>query len=159
MVVVIYARRSSDREDHQILSIEQQLDVLLELAADRGIDLAEELVENASAKDPGRPIFNDLIKKIRAGKGQGILVRRLDRLARNMVDAGEIIYEMTQGKLNEIVTPEATYTGERRLKVHAGHALRGGFQVHRRPGRRRCGAGIRTSCVAARCQALCRLAT
>lgn len=111
MTYLIYARRSSDREDHQILSIEQQVETLQRLAAERGVEIAEVMTESASAKDPGRPIFTDLIKKIRNGKVAGLLVWRLDRLARNMVDGGEIIYELSQGRLQEIITPDATYTG------------------------------------------------
>lgn len=107
----IYARRSSDREDHQVLSIESQLEVLRELGARKGIEITEELTESASAREPGRPVFSELMRQVKAGKVAGILVWRLDRLARNMVDGGEIIYELTEGRLKQLITPEATYTG------------------------------------------------
>lgn len=107
---VIYARRSSETEDRQVLSLESQLDELRKLATLRGIEVTEELTESASARDPGRPVFNDLLHRVKTGKVQGILVWRLDRLARNMVDAGQIIYEVTEGRLIEIVAPEGTYT-------------------------------------------------
>ena len=108
---VSYARRSSDTEDRQTLSIEQQLDELRQLAFAKGFDVTNELTESCSARQPGRPVFGELMKRVKKGEVQGILVWRLDRLARNMVDAGEIIYELTEGRLKEIVTPEATYTG------------------------------------------------
>lgn len=106
----LYARRSSDSEDKQILSIESQLTVLRAIAMVQKIEIAQEFTESASARDPGRPVFGELMKLLKAGKVQGILVWKLDRLARNMVDGGEIIYELTLGRLKEIITPEATYT-------------------------------------------------
>lgn len=108
--VVLYARRSMDRDDAQVLSIEQQINALRRLAVQRKIEIAEELTESASAKDPGRPVFGEILKRIRHGKVDGLLVWKLDRLARNMVDGGELIFHLSKGHLKEIVTPEATYT-------------------------------------------------
>jgi len=85
-VFVIYARRSSDTEDRQTLSIEQQLEELRQLAFQKGIDVQEELTESRSARQPGRPVFSDLMKRVRSGQVQGILVWKPDRLTRNMVD-------------------------------------------------------------------------
>lgn len=107
---IVYARRSTDSEDKQILSLDSQLDELRKFAASRGFDIVDELTESASARDPGRPVFNDLLRRVKAGEVQGILVWGLDRLTRNMVDGGQLIYELTEGHLKEIVTPETTYT-------------------------------------------------
>ncbi len=108
---VIYARRSSETGDKQVLSIEQQLEALRALAFSKGIEVAEELTESCSAREPGRPVFGELMKRVKRGAVDGILTWKLDRLARNMVDGGEIIYDLTEGKLKEIVTPEGSYTG------------------------------------------------
>jgi DNA invertase Pin-like site-specific DNA recombinase len=45
MTHVIYARRSSEAEERQALSIESQLDELRKFAALHGIEVAEELTE------------------------------------------------------------------------------------------------------------------
>jgi hypothetical protein len=34
----------------------------------RGFDVVEELTESASAKDPGRPVFRQLMKRVRDGR-------------------------------------------------------------------------------------------
>ena len=107
---MVYTRRSSDSEDHQALSSESQLEALRSCAARRGIEIAEEFTESASARHPGRPVFNRIMKLVREGKVKRMLVWRLDRLARNMVVAGALIYELDQGRLLEIITPEASYT-------------------------------------------------
>lgn len=108
---IIYARRSSDQEDRQSLSIDQQIEALRLLAARRKLEIADVLTESASAREPGRPLFGELLKRIRAGKVHGLLAWKLDRLARNMVDGGELIHHLSTGNLKEIVTPEATYQG------------------------------------------------
>jgi DNA invertase Pin-like site-specific DNA recombinase len=108
---IIYARRSSDSDDKQALSISSQIDELRKLAVERGIEIDSAYQEEASAREPGRPVFGELMKRVEAGEVSGILCWRLDRLARNMVDGGEIIYLLSKGRLKEIVTPEATYTG------------------------------------------------
>lgn len=107
----MYARRSSDRDDMQILSLEQQLTILREIAFTRNFDVVDVQSESVSAKDPSRPGFLDLVKKIETGKVDGILVWRLDRLARNAMDGGYLIHLLSTGMLKFIVTPEATYTG------------------------------------------------
>ena len=55
----LYARKSTDVEDKQILSIEAQLAELRELAKRENIYIVEEFIEKHSAKIPGRPIFNE----------------------------------------------------------------------------------------------------
>ncbi len=110
MNYVVYARRSSDSDDKQVLSIDSQLDELRRFAAARGLRIDDEFTESASARSPGRPIFSEIMKRLRTGSVKGILVWSLDRLARNMVDGGALIYVLSEGRLAEIITPEATYT-------------------------------------------------
>ena len=58
----LYARKSTDVEDKQVLSIEAQLQELRDYAKQENLDIAQEFVEKQSAKIPGRPIFNEMIK-------------------------------------------------------------------------------------------------
>lgn len=108
---VLYARKSTDREDKQILSIPAQLQELREFAARSGLTITRELEESCSARKPGRLIFSRLLKDIEAGRVERVLSWRLDRLARNPVDGGQLIYMLGEGKLKELVTPEGTYNG------------------------------------------------
>src|SRR3989339_600406 len=98
----LYARKSTDVEDKQIMSIEAQLTELRELAKRENLEVVEELIEKQSAKVPGRPIFNSMIDKIEKGKANGILSWHPDRLARNSVDGGRIIYLIDTGKLSAL---------------------------------------------------------
>jgi len=101
----LYARKSTDDEDRQILSIEAQLVELRQLAAREKIHVVKELVEARTAKKPGRPIFNDMLLQIGRGVADGILAWHPDRLARNSVDGGKIIYSVDQGIIKSLLFP------------------------------------------------------
>ena len=57
----LYARKSTDVEDKQVLSIEAQIDELRMLTKRENLSIVEEFIEKRSAKIPGRPIFNDML--------------------------------------------------------------------------------------------------
>jgi len=60
----LYARKSTDVEDKQVLSIETQLQELRDHAKRENIEISAEYVEKQSAKIPGRPIFNEMLNEI-----------------------------------------------------------------------------------------------
>ena len=72
----LYARKSTDVEDKQVLSIEAQLAELRALAKRDGLEIAEEFVEKRSAKMPGRPGFEEMLNRIGRGEAQGIVCWR-----------------------------------------------------------------------------------
>ena len=100
----LYARKSTDVEDKQVLSIDAQLTELREYAVRENIEISAEYVEKQSAKVPGRPIFNKMMKEIETFGGN-ILAWNPDRLARNSVDGGKVIYLLDTGKLTSIKFP------------------------------------------------------
>ena len=103
---LLYARKSTDEDDRQVLSIQSQLTELRQLAAREGLEIAEEFVESRTAKDPGRPLFNQMIAKLESGLGgYGILAWHPDRLARNSVDGGKVIYLVDTGKISALKFP------------------------------------------------------
>jgi DNA invertase Pin-like site-specific DNA recombinase len=95
----IYARKSTDVEDKQVLSIEAQLVELRAYAKNEGVEIIDELVEKQSAKMPGRKVFGSMLKRIEAGEANGIIAWHPDRLARNSVDGGQIVYLLDQTHL------------------------------------------------------------
>src|SRR3989338_9565729 len=101
----IYARKSTDDEDRQIMSIEAQLVELRDHAQHENLTIVKELVEARTAKKPGRPIFNDMLLQIEQGHAEGILAWHPDRLARNSVDGGKIIYLVDQGIIKSLLFP------------------------------------------------------
>lgn len=90
MNYVIYCRRSSESTERQVLSIDAQERELRELASKNNLKVVKVFKESMSAKDEGRPVFGEMMKFIKSGKAQGILAWKLDRLARNFIDAGRV---------------------------------------------------------------------
>lgn len=107
----IYCRKSSETEDRQVLSIESQTRELEQLAAKLNLSVIEVLNEAKSAKEPGRPVFNQMIQRLYRGEAAGILCWKLDRLARNPVDGGSIIWAIKQQGI-KVLTPVQSYARE-----------------------------------------------
>jgi site-specific DNA recombinase len=105
----IYVRKSSEAEDRQVASIDAQIDELKKIAKDLGLVVVEIFTESQSAKAPGRPVFNQMMQRVYAGEANGILCWKLDRLARNPVDGGQVSWALQQGVLQSIQTYGRTY--------------------------------------------------
>ena len=101
----LYARKSTDVEDKQVLSIEAQITELRAYAKQESLEVVEELIEKQSAKIPGRPIFGKMLERIEKGEANGILAWHPDRLARNSVDGGKVIYLLDCGHLAMLKFP------------------------------------------------------
>ena len=101
----LYARKSTDVEDKQVLSIDAQLSELRVFAKNENLEVVHEFVEKQTAKVPGRPIFGEMMKRIEKGEANGILSWHPDRLARNSVDGGQIIYFVDIGLLASLKFP------------------------------------------------------
>jgi len=101
----LYARKSTDSEDRQILSIEAQIEEVREFARKEKLDVIKEFIESKTAKIPGRPVFNEMISRIEKNEAEGILAWHPDRLARNSVDGGKIIFFVDSGKITDLKFP------------------------------------------------------
>ena len=102
---VLYARKSTESEERQVLSIDSQVKEMLELAERDGLDVAEIRRESHSAKESGqRPVYKEILEDVRRGKFNGILTWAPDRLSRNAGDLGSIVDLMDQKLLMEIRT-------------------------------------------------------
>ncbi|MBU4467303.1 MAG: recombinase family protein [Candidatus Omnitrophica bacterium] len=76
----IYARKSTDDEDRQVLSIEAQIKEVREYAQRENLFVVKEIIEAKTAKKPGRPLFNNMLIDIERGLADGILAWHPDRL-------------------------------------------------------------------------------
>ena len=106
----VYLRRSQDREDRQQLSIEKQDKITRELVAKYELEPIFLPPEDRSAKNPGRPIFNNMMDRIEGGEAEYIAGWVISRLSRNAVDGGRIIQALDTGKLKAIYTPGRVFT-------------------------------------------------
>jgi len=102
---VLYARKSTESDEKQALSIESQVKEMLQIAEREGLDVVDIRRESHSAKDSGqRPVYKEILEDVRRGRFNGILVWHPDRLSRNAGDLGSIVDLMDQKLLVEIRT-------------------------------------------------------
>ena len=125
MKYIIYCRKSTDTEDKQILSLDSQESEMRSLAEGYDLEVISVLKESQSAKTIGRPVFRKLIQMIQEKEADGIICWKLDRLARNMVEGGEVIELLQTGVIKEIRTFESVHVPSDNvllLAVHFGMA-------------------------------------
>lgn len=86
--VAIYCRVSTEEQANEGYSIAAQLDTLRQYAKLYGWEIAREYVdEGISGKNiKGRPAMQQLIADVEADKFEAVLVWKISRLSRNMLD-------------------------------------------------------------------------
>ena len=109
--VFMYCRKSSEGEDRQVLSIPSQSKELRQIAERLNLKIIDVFEEAQSAKAPGRPKFGEMMGRLYKKEVDGILCWKLDRLARNAVDGGSIIWAVKDRKV-EVITHSQTYSSE-----------------------------------------------
>jgi site-specific DNA recombinase len=95
----LYARKSTESDERQALSIESQVKEMLAIAERDGLEIIDIRRESHSAKDSGqRAVFKELLDEIRSGRYTGILTWAPDRLSRNAGDLGSVVDLMDEKK-------------------------------------------------------------
>jgi site-specific DNA recombinase len=101
----LYARKSTESDEKQALSIESQVNEMLAIAERDNLNIIDIRRESHSAKESGqRPVFKELLEDLRRGRFNGILTWAPDRLSRNAGDLGSVVDLMDEKKLVEIRT-------------------------------------------------------
>ncbi|MFA5737025.1 MAG: recombinase family protein [Candidatus Paceibacterota bacterium] len=107
----LYARKSTESDERQALSIDSQVKEMLEIAEKEGLEIVDIRRESKSAKDSdNRPVFKELLHDIGQGKFNAILTWAPDRISRNAGDLGKIVDLMDAGKLLQIRTFGQTFS-------------------------------------------------
>lgn len=110
---VLYARKSTESDELQALSIDSQIKEMRQLAEREKLNVVEVRRESHSAKASGqRPVFQEILTDLRSGKYTGILTWAPDRLSRNAGDLGSLVDLMDQKKLVHIQTFTQKFTND-----------------------------------------------
>ncbi len=118
-----YIRKSTRGDEKQVLSIDSQREALDRFVQERGLVVVGEFIERESAHAPGRPVFGDMMRRIGAGEANGIIAWHPDRLSRNSMDGGQIIYFLDDGKLADLKFPSFWFENTPQGKANLGHEL------------------------------------
>jgi DNA invertase Pin-like site-specific DNA recombinase len=107
----LYARKSTEAEEKQALSIDSQIKEMSQIAEREGLNIVEVRRESHSAKESGqRPVFEEILKDIDDGIFNAIITWAPDRLSRNAGDLGKLVDRIDQKKLVQIKTFGQTFT-------------------------------------------------
>ena len=98
----LYARKSTESDDRQVASIEDQITEMQRLAERLNLNVVDIVRESCSAQEAGPPPFNKMIERVHCGEANAILCWKLNRLARNPIDGGQISWMLQQGLIKHI---------------------------------------------------------
>src|SRR3990167_3790421 len=130
---IAYCRKSLEDEGRQILSIISKQTEIKEFAKRENLNIIAWFTEAKTAKKPGRVKFEEMMKMIESGKADGIIAWNPDRLARNSVDGGRIIYDLDTGKIKDLKFPtfwfEDTSQGKFMLNIPFYQQVRNHFKA------------------------------
>ena len=114
----IYVRKSSDSEDRQVQSLVRQTNDLQQVIDREGLHIAcAPFQESQSAFKVGRPVFSELVQRTMDGEINGWVCWHSNRLSRNPVDSGMVVYLMDLGLLKEIRTSSGVFTNSPSSKL------------------------------------------
>lgn len=85
-----YTRVSTVRQGEHGVSLQEQKDAIERFAARHSLQIDRWFTEKETAAKTGRPVFNQMLREIKLGAAQGIIIHKIDRSARNLKDWAEI---------------------------------------------------------------------
>jgi len=97
-----YARVSTPRQGEKGVSLSEQKEAIERYAKLHGLTIVRWFEERESASHQGRPVFTEMLRLLRRGTAQGVIIHKIDRSARNLgdwvklVDAGVEIHFATE---------------------------------------------------------------
>src|SRR3989454_4627742 len=85
-----YARVSTPRQGERGVSLQEQRTAIERYAAVHGLEITRWFEERESASHTGRPAFTEMLKLLRLGKIQGVVIHKIDRSVRNLEDWADV---------------------------------------------------------------------
>lgn len=85
-----YVRVSTQRQGELNTSLTEQKAAIDRYAKQWGLLIVECFEERETAAKQGRPVFVDMLKALRAGKVNGVIIHKIDRSARNLKDWADL---------------------------------------------------------------------
>jgi site-specific DNA recombinase len=110
LIAAAYYRKSSESDERQVQSIPDQKKWVQSVVQERNIPVLCHLEESMSARKEGRPVFAELLSKVRSGKVNAVLIWDPSRLSRNPEDGAKIQSMLASGELKYIITASYTFT-------------------------------------------------
>lgn len=88
--VFAYIRVSTVKQGQYGVSLQEQRDAILRYASRQGLTIARWFDERQTAAKRGRPIFNDMLKRLARSEACGVIIHKIDRSTRNLRDWADL---------------------------------------------------------------------
>jgi site-specific DNA recombinase len=85
-----YVRVSTQRQGERGTSLAEQLAAIERYAARWNLRLVKQYEEQETAARAGRPVFLEMLKALKAGRADGVVIHKIDRSARNLKDWADL---------------------------------------------------------------------
>src|SRR5436305_6457722 len=85
-----YIRVSTTRQGTLGVSLVEQRDLIERFAKRESLTIIRWFEEQETAAKRGRPVWNDMVKRLRRGEADGIVIHKIDRSAQNLMDWGDL---------------------------------------------------------------------
>ncbi|HZS45642.1 MAG TPA: recombinase family protein [Blastocatellia bacterium] len=85
-----YIRVSTARQGQTGTSLTEQQAAISRYAERSGFTIIREYEEKETAAKLGRPVFNEMLDGLKAGKAKGVIIHKIDRSARNLQDWAQL---------------------------------------------------------------------
>ncbi|MGY1857531.1 recombinase family protein [Modestobacter sp. SYSU DS0290] len=103
MNVVAYLRVSTDEQVASGLGLDAQRTAVEDEATRRGWQVRYEVDEGVSGKLRNRPALDRALARLKAGEAQALVVARMDRLGRSVIQASDVLETARRQKWDLIV--------------------------------------------------------
>ncbi|WP_298975668.1 recombinase family protein [uncultured Roseobacter sp.] len=80
-----YIRVSTQKQGEGV-SLEAQKEAITDFASRNALTITKWFEEKQTAAKSGRPIFNQMLRQLKQGRAQGLIMHKIDRSARNLRD-------------------------------------------------------------------------
>ncbi len=84
--IFAYARVSTPRQGEKGVSLSEQKEAIERYAKAHDLTISRWFEERESASHQGRPAFTEMLRLLRRGTAQGVIIHKIDRSARNLGD-------------------------------------------------------------------------
>lgn len=92
-----YIRVSTARQGERSVSLPEQQEAIERHAQKNNLTISRWFEERVTAAKKGRPIWNEMLKLLRKGSAQGVVIHKIDRSARNLKDWADLGECIDQG--------------------------------------------------------------
>jgi DNA invertase Pin-like site-specific DNA recombinase/chorismate mutase len=92
-----YIRVSTAKQGEKGVSLQEQRDAIVRFAERNQLGVSAWFEERETAAKRGRPVFNEMLRRLRKGEACGVIIHKIDRGARNLKDWSDLGELIDQG--------------------------------------------------------------